>query len=151
MSRVIGNPFPRTSTDSATERNLRELVRRRVTPESAAGRTGAILNVVPVSGVVTPNYTTTYFNRVVLSTDAIIEMPLGLDSEEDEGQTLILMIVRSGTDPIDLTWASVYHWPSGMATPLSEEDEARDILTFIFDGSAIYGVHQRDFLEAPRS
>jgi hypothetical protein len=111
---------------------------------------GGLLDITPVGGVLTPNYTSVTHNRAVVSGSVTIEAPVGLHPTGDIGATFALMLVRSGASPITLSWAPEYRWSEGKAHELSDQAGAMDIVTFMYDGQYIYGSGLKDFLQVPR-
>lgn len=53
--------------------------------------------------------------------------------------TLILHIVQDSTGGRTLTWSPVFKWPAGVAPVLSTTGNAKDIFSFICDGTNLYG------------
>ena len=53
--------------------------------------------------------------------------------------TLILNIIQDGTGGRTLTWDTVFKWPAGVAPVLSSANNAKDIFSFICDGTNLYG------------
>ncbi len=70
---------------------------------------------------------------------------LGAPSNLVSGFTYILVVQQSSTGSNALTYNSVYKWPGGVAPVLSTANNAIDILTFISDGTNMYGVAQKAF------
>lgn len=62
-----------------------------------------------------------------------------------DGGTYILRVVQDGTGSRTLSYGANYLWPGGTAPTLSTDADAVDILTFISDGTNMYGVAQLDF------
>lgn len=62
-----------------------------------------------------------------------------------KGFTYILIVQQSSTGSNALTYGSDYKWPGGVAPVLSTANNAIDILTFVSDGSLMYGVIQHAF------
>lgn len=113
---------------------------------------GLVKTVTPAAGVVTLDFTTSFANKVVLSADATFASPTGLRAPTaDKGMpSYVLFIERSGVAAITLTWNSIFKWPEGLKPGISSAAGALDIITFLYDGTNIYGVRQGDFLAAPR-
>lgn len=61
------------------------------------------------------------------------------------GGTYILHVIQDGTGNRTITWNSVFKWPAATAPTLSTAAGARDILTFVSDGTNLYGVAQKGF------
>jgi hypothetical protein len=61
------------------------------------------------------------------------------------GASYTLIVKQDGTGSRTLAYGSVYKWPSGTAPVLTTTANATDILTFISDGTNMYGVAQKGF------
>ena len=61
------------------------------------------------------------------------------------GGTYILRVVQDGTGSRTLAYGTAYKWPGGTAPTLSTAAGAVDILTFVSDGTNMYGVAQLAF------
>ena len=53
--------------------------------------------------------------------------------------TYLLHVIQDATGSRTLTWNSVFKWPAGTAPPLSTTAAARDIFSFVSDGTNLYG------------
>jgi hypothetical protein len=53
--------------------------------------------------------------------------------------TYLLHVIQDATGSRTLTWNSVFKWPAGAAPPLTTTANARDIFSFISDGTNLYG------------
>jgi hypothetical protein len=53
--------------------------------------------------------------------------------------TYILHVIQDGTGSKTLTWNSVFKWTAGVAPPLTTTANARDIFSFVSDGTNLYG------------
>jgi hypothetical protein len=53
--------------------------------------------------------------------------------------TYILYIVQDATGSRTITWNSVFKWTAGVAPPLTTTANARDIFSFVSDGTNLYG------------
>ena len=62
-----------------------------------------------------------------------------------DGATYILRIIQDGTGSRTITWNAVFKWSGGTAPTLSTGAGAIDIITFISDGTNMYGVEQLNF------
>jgi hypothetical protein len=62
-----------------------------------------------------------------------------------DGGTYILRIIQDGTGTRTVTWNAVFKWSGGTAPTLSTSAGAIDIITFISDGTNMYGVEQLNF------
>lgn len=70
---------------------------------------------------------------------------LGLPTNMVDGGTYILRVIQDGTGSRTLAYNAAFKWPSGTAPVLSTAAGAIDILTFISDGSNMYGIAQKGF------
>lgn len=70
---------------------------------------------------------------------------LAAPSNQIAGHTYILIVTQDGGGSKTLAYNAVYLWPSGTAPTLTTDAAAVDILTFISDGSNMFGVAQLDF------
>jgi hypothetical protein len=61
------------------------------------------------------------------------------------GASYTLIVKQDGTGSRTLAYDSAYKWPSGTAPVLTTTANATDILTFITDGTNMYGVAQKGF------
>jgi hypothetical protein len=61
------------------------------------------------------------------------------------GGTYILRVTQSSTGNNALTYGTAYKWPAGAAPLLSTANNAVDILTFVSDGTSMFGVIQKAF------
>ena len=52
-----------------------------------------------------------------------------------------LHVIQDGTGSRTLTWGGIYKWPAGVAPTLTTNASARDIITFISDGTSMYGTY----------
>ena len=62
----------------------------------------------------------------------------------DKG-TYILRVVQDGTGSRTLSFGANYKWPGGTAPTLTTTAGAVDIISFVSDGTDMYGVFQGDF------
>ena len=62
-----------------------------------------------------------------------------------DGATYILRVIQDATGTRTITWNSVFKWPGGTAPTLSTGNGAIDIITFVSDGTNLYGTAQLNF------
>lgn len=55
--------------------------------------------------------------------------------------TCVLHIYQDGTGGRTVSWTSNFKWPSGVAPTLSTGIGAHDIMTFVCDGTNMYGTY----------
>jgi len=70
---------------------------------------------------------------------------LGAPTNKRDGGTYILRVIQDGTGSRTLAYNAVFKFPGGTAPTLSTGAGAIDILTFISDGTNMYGVCQLEF------
>ncbi len=70
---------------------------------------------------------------------------LAAPSNMKDGGTYVLRVIQDGTGSRTLAYNSVFKWPAGEAPTLTTDADAIDILTFISDGTNMYGVASLDF------
>lgn len=58
--------------------------------------------------------------------------------------TLILHLIQDGTGSRTVTWNSVFKWPGGIAPVLTTTANAKDIISFVCDGTNFYGSYLTD-------
>ena len=58
--------------------------------------------------------------------------------------TYILHVIQDGAGNRTLTWNSVFKWTAGVAPVLTTDPNARDIVSFICDGTNLYGSYLMD-------
>lgn len=59
-------------------------------------------------------------------------------------QSYILHVIQDGTGSRTLTWNSVYKWVAGAPPVLTTTAGARDVFSFICDGTNLYGSYLPD-------
>jgi len=70
---------------------------------------------------------------------------LAAPSNMVDGYTYILRVIQDGTGSRTLSYNSVFKWPNGTAPVLSTAASSIDILTFVSDGTNMYGAIQKGF------
>ena len=58
--------------------------------------------------------------------------------------TYILHVIQGGTGSYTITWNGVFKWPAGVAPTLTTTVGARDVMSFISDGTNLYGTYIND-------
>ena len=61
------------------------------------------------------------------------------------GGTYLVIVKQDATGGRTLAYGTAYKWPSGSAPVLSTAANATDILTFVSDGTSMFGVAQKGF------
>jgi len=57
--------------------------------------------------------------------------------------TYVLHVIQGGAGGFNITWPAVFKWPGGAAPVLSTAAGARDVISFISDGTNLYGSYIR--------
>ena len=108
--------------------------------------TGQSNNPVYTAGTVTathtPNWDNSNIQHVILSA-ATTTIANGTNIKNGAVYTMILKQNATGSRVV--TWGSQYKWQSGIAPILTSTSNAVDILTFISDGTNLYGLIAKDF------
>lgn len=79
--------------------------------------------------------------KVTLTGSHTLDNPTGIF----DGGTYILRVIQDGTGGWSLSYGTAYKWPGGSAPTLSSAAGSIDILTFVSDGTNMYGVAQNGF------
>lgn len=79
--------------------------------------------------------------QVTLGDNRTLDNPTNLQA----GATYILIVRQDGTGNRTLAYGSAYKFPGGTAPTLSTAASAIDIITFVTDGTDMFGVEQLDF------
>ena len=87
------------------------------------------------------NVQTQQVAKVTLGGNRTLDAPTNMV----DGFTYILRVIQDGTGSRTLAYNAVYKWPGGVAPVLSTAINAIDILTFVSDGTNMYGVAQKGF------
>jgi len=80
-------------------------------------------------------------SEVTLEGNRILDNPTNMIA----GETYVLMVVQDVTGTRTLTYGSAYKWSGGVVPELTVSGDALDIITFISDGTNMFGVHSPDF------
>jgi hypothetical protein len=78
---------------------------------------------------------------VTLAGNRTLDNPTNLK----DGATYVLTVKQDATGSRTLAYGTAYKWPGGTAPTLSTGANAVDILTFVCDGTNMYGVAQLNF------
>lgn len=81
------------------------------------------------------------FATLTLGGNRTIAAPTNLKN----GGSYVLILKQDGSAPRTVTWNSVFKWASGSAPTLSTGNNDVDVLTFISDGTNLYGSIVKDF------
>jgi len=105
------------------------------------GQTNSPIFAEADAATITYDFNNGSIQSVTLGGNRIIGAPSNLK----DGATYILQIIQDGTGSRTLTWNGVFKWEGGTAPTLSTGADAIDIITFITDGTDLYGVSALDF------
>lgn len=94
---------------------------------------------------ITWNLNTQQAAYVLLTSGVGATRQLQNPSNMKAGGTYTLIVQQSSTGSNALTYGTAYKWPGGTVPTLSTANNAIDILTFISDGTNMYGVAQKAF------
>jgi len=78
---------------------------------------------------------------VTLAGNRTLDNPTNMDA----GATYILRVTQDGTGTRTLAYGTAYKWPGGIAPVLSTAINSVDIITFVSDGTSMYGAIQKAF------
>jgi hypothetical protein len=78
---------------------------------------------------------------VTLSANRILNAPTNMKS----GGTYILFVIQDATGTRTLTFNSAYKFPGGNDPVMSTTANAVDIVSFVSDGTSLFGVCQKAF------
>lgn len=70
---------------------------------------------------------------------------MGLPTNLIDGGTYVLHVIQDATGSRTITWNAIFKWSGGTAPTLTTTASARDIISFISDGTNMYGIDQLDF------
>lgn len=73
--------------------------------------------------------------QVTLGGNRTLAAPTGLSA----GSTYALIVRQDATGGRTLGYNSIFKWPGGVAPVLSTAANAVDVLTFLYDGTSLYG------------
>ncbi len=80
-------------------------------------------------------------SKVTLAGNRTLDNPTNLQA----GATYILRVIQDATGSRTLAFGSAYKFPGGTAPTLTTAASSVDMLTFVSDGTNMYGVSQLDF------
>ena len=79
--------------------------------------------------------------KLTLDGDLVLDNP----TNQQAGTTYILRLIQDGVGSRILTFGSVFKFPGGTAPTLSTGVNDIDIISFVSDGTNMYGIFQGDF------
>lgn len=80
-------------------------------------------------------------SEVILASDRNLDNPTNMQN----GSTYVLTVRQDSAGSRTLTYGPAYLWPSGVVPVLTTTGHASDLLTFLSNGTNMFGVHQADF------
>jgi len=79
---------------------------------------------------------------VTLNGNKTLDNPTNME----DGQTYLLIVKQDGTGGYTLSYGTAYKWPEGGIIPvISTVANNVDIISFVSDGTSMFGIHQEDF------
>ena len=90
---------------------------------------------------ITPDFDNGSIQKVTLGGDRTIANPSNLN----DGATYILMLIQDGTGSRTITWGANYKFSSAIVPILTTTASKTDIISFISDGTYLYGVAVNDY------
>lgn len=105
------------------------------------GQAAAPIFTLTDAATITPDFDNSSIQTVTLAGNRIIANPTNMQ----DGGTYVIIIKQDATGSRTVTWNSAYKWPTGTAPTLSTTANAVDILSFVCDGTNMYGVVSNDF------
>jgi hypothetical protein len=93
------------------------------------------------SASITPNFTNGNTFKVTLQHNTALANP----TNPKEGATYTIIVTQDGTGSRTMSFGANYKWVGGTAPTLSTAGNAVDILTFISDGTNMYGTSNLNF------
>lgn len=103
---------------------------------------GQVYTETSALDVAAPDFTTGNVQTVTLTSNV---SPLPNPTNIKDGATYILIIKQDGVGSRTMTFGTSYKWEGGTAPTLSTGANAVDILTFISDGTNMYGTAALNF------
>ena len=79
--------------------------------------------------------------KVTLTANRTLDNPTNMK----DGATYILRVIQDAGGTNTLAYGTAYLWPGGTAPTLTATGDAIDIITFVCDGTNMYGVISQDF------
>ncbi len=105
------------------------------------GQSSSPIHTLTDQATITPDFDDGDVQTVTLTANRTLANP----SNQKSGATYLIIVVQDAGGTNELTFGSNYKWSGGTAPTLSTDGDAVDILTFISDGTNMYGVFQGDF------
>ncbi len=93
------------------------------------------------TGTIAWNLQTQQVAKVTLGGNRTLDAPTNMI----DGYTYILRVIQDGTGTRTLAYHSTYKFPGGVDPTLTTAASAIDILTFVSDGTNMYGAIQKNF------
>ena len=93
------------------------------------------------AATITPDFTNGNTYKVTLAHNAALANP----TNPKDGATYTIIVTQDGTGSRTMSFGANYKWSGGTAPTLSTAGNAVDILTFISDGTNMYGTSNLNF------
>tara|TARA_R110002110_G_scaffold2253_5_gene10225 strand:- start:843 stop:2654 length:1812 start_codon:yes stop_codon:yes gene_type:complete len=106
-----------------------------------SGQTYTETVVLAAAATVTPNFTNGNVFSLTIDQATLLENP----TNPKDGGTYMVVITQDGTGGRTMTYGTNYKWEGGTAPTLSIAAGAVDILTFVSDGTNMYGLKALNF------
>lgn len=90
---------------------------------------------------VTPDFDNGNIQKLTLGGNRIIANASNLE----DGATYILLLIQDGTGSRTVTWGANYIWSGATAPTLTTTADKTDIITFVSDGTYLYGTSVLNF------
>lgn len=107
----------------------------------AGGQAYSATNTLTDATTITPDFDAGNVQTVTLAGNRTLANPSNLK----DGATYIVIVKQDATGSRTLSYGTAYKWPGGSPPVLTTTASAVDILTFVSDGTVLYGVVQGDF------
>ncbi len=105
------------------------------------GQANSAINTLSDAATITPDWDNGSNQTVTLGGNRTIAN----GSNKKDGATYTLILKQDGTGSRTVTWGSEYLWSGGTAPTLTTTASAVDIVTFVCDGTSMFGVFTGDF------
>jgi hypothetical protein len=106
-----------------------------------SGQASSAIFTLTDGATITPDFDNGPIQTVTLEGNRTLANP----SNAKDGASYSIIVKQDTTGSRTLGYGANYKWASGTAPTLSLGSNAVDILTFISDGTNMYGVEQKDF------
>jgi len=105
------------------------------------GQASSVIHTLTDGATITPDWDNGSIQTVTLAGNRT----LANSSNKKDGATYIIIVKQDATGSRTLSFGTDYKFPGGTAPTLTTTANAVDVLTFISDGTNLYGVSSLDF------